>query len=52
MSEEYEAQTGDEGGMTGPGAPTPLAALEVSFTSHKRYATNLLMSGTNRELLA
>lgn len=22
---------GEEGGMTGPGAPTPLSALEVSF---------------------
>lgn len=27
---EYdEANTADEGGMTGPGAPTPLSALEV-----------------------
>jgi hypothetical protein len=32
MSEEYdEAQMGEEGGMPGPGAPTPLFALEVSF---------------------
>lgn len=30
MSEEYEeAQNGDDSGMTGPGAPTPLSALEV-----------------------
>ena len=30
MSEEYdEAQMGEEGGMPGPGAPTPLFALEV-----------------------
>lgn len=32
MSEEYdEAQMGEEGGMPGPGAPTPLSALEVNF---------------------
>jgi hypothetical protein len=32
MSQEYdEAQMGEEGGMPGPGAPTPLSALEVSF---------------------
>lgn len=31
MSEEYdEAQMGEDGGMTGPGAPTPLSALEVA----------------------
>lgn len=31
MSEEYdEAQMGEEGGMPGPGAPTPLSALEVN----------------------
>jgi hypothetical protein len=30
MADEYdEVQTGDDGGMTGPGAPTPLSALEV-----------------------
>ena len=30
MSDEYDdAQAGEEGGMTGPGAPTPLTALEV-----------------------
>lgn len=30
--EEVEAsQSGDDGGMGGPGAPTPLSALEVSF---------------------
>lgn len=30
MAEEYdEAQSGEDGGMTGPGAPTPLTALEV-----------------------
>ena len=30
MSEEYDdAQQGDDGGPTGPGAPTPLSALEV-----------------------
>jgi hypothetical protein len=29
--EEYdENQMGDDGGATGPGAPTPLSALEVS----------------------
>lgn len=34
MSEEYdEAQTGEDGGMGGPGAPTPLSALEVSITA-------------------
>ena len=38
-SEEIEAsQSGDDGGMGGPGAPTPLSALEVShffpFSSH------------------
>jgi hypothetical protein len=32
MSEEYdEAQMGEDGGMPGPGAPTPLSALEVSI---------------------
>lgn len=32
MSQEHdEAQTGDDGGMVGPGAPTPLTALEVSY---------------------
>ena len=35
MSEEYdEAQTGEDGGMGGPGAPTPLTALEVSIQRH------------------
>lgn len=30
MSEEYEeVQNGDDSGITGPGAPTPLSALEV-----------------------
>jgi hypothetical protein len=30
-NEEYdEATNADDGGMTGPGAPTPLSALEVS----------------------
>lgn len=31
MSDEYdeENQVVEEGGMTGPGAPTPLSALEV-----------------------
>jgi hypothetical protein len=34
MSDEYdEAQVGDES-MTGPGAPTPLSALEVSSQLH------------------
>lgn len=32
MSEEYdEAQMGEDGGMPGPGAPTPLSALEVGI---------------------
>lgn len=32
MADEYdEAQAGDDGGMTGPGAPTPLTALEVIY---------------------
>jgi hypothetical protein len=31
MAEEYdEAPTGEDGGMTAPGAPTPLTALEVT----------------------
>jgi hypothetical protein len=31
MSEEYEEEmNGDENGATGPGAPTPVTALEVS----------------------
>jgi hypothetical protein len=33
MSEEYDEMQngeGDESGMTGPGAPTPLSALEVN----------------------
>lgn len=29
MAEEYEEQVGDESSMTGPGAPTPINALEV-----------------------
>lgn len=30
MSEDYEeAQVAEDNGMTGPGAPTPLSALEV-----------------------
>lgn len=30
MSQEYdESNMGEDGGMTGPGAPTPLSALEV-----------------------
>lgn len=32
MSEEYEEEmNGDENGATGPGAPTPVTALEVSI---------------------
>jgi hypothetical protein len=31
MAEEYEEEmNGEENGMTGPGAPTPVMALEVS----------------------
>lgn len=31
MSQEHEgAQMGEDDGMVGPGAPTPLTALEVS----------------------
>lgn len=31
MAEEYEEDmTGEDAGMTGPGAPTPVSALEVS----------------------
>lgn len=31
MSQEYdEGANGEESGVTGPGAPTPVAALEVS----------------------
>jgi hypothetical protein len=34
MSEGYdEAQVGEDSGMGGPGAPTPLSALEVCITA-------------------
>lgn len=36
MAEEYdEAQMEEDGGQTGPGAPTPLGALEVSHPRSK-----------------
>ncbi len=32
MAQEYnDSQVGDESGVTGPGAPTPVSALEVSL---------------------
>lgn len=35
MAEEYEdGANGEEGGVTGPGAPTPVHALEVSFDAY------------------
>lgn len=43
MAEEYdemqqgEGEEGDESGMAGPGAPTPLSALEVSQHSSLNY---------------
>jgi hypothetical protein len=40
MSEEYDEQAGDESGMPGPGAPTPLTALEVrAFARYKHSQT-------------
>lgn len=40
MSQEHdESQMGEEGGMPGPGAPTPLFALEVSFCVVKYICT-------------
>ena len=36
MAEEYEEQMGDESSMTGPGAPTPINALEVSLMKPPR----------------
>jgi DNA repair protein RAD51 len=37
MAEEYEdGQMGDESGMTGPGAPTPISALEVRMKGRQR----------------
>jgi len=32
-TEHFEDQNGDEGATTGPGAPTPLWALEVSHSA-------------------
>lgn len=41
MAEEYEeGQMGDESGMTGPGAPTPLSALEVSKPHSKTRSSH------------
>lgn len=47
MSQEYDddAQTGEDGGATGPGAPTPLSALEVSLKNiGMRCSTGLMCS--------
>lgn len=39
-SEEIEAsQSGDDAGMGGPGAPTPLTALEVTNSSPQSFRT-------------
>lgn len=37
---EYDENNVDDGGMTGPGAPTPLSALEVSFILPKSRPRN------------
>ncbi|EHK26730.1 meiosis defective protein MEI3, partial [Trichoderma virens Gv29-8] len=49
MSEEYdeENQMGDEGGMTGPGAPTPLSALEGVAGLTKRDIQLIVDGGFN-----
>jgi hypothetical protein len=53
MSQEYdEAQMGEEGGMPGPGAPTPLFALEVSFLRSEVLLRCRLTLSILRESLA
>ncbi|KHN95366.1 DNA repair protein RAD51 [Metarhizium album ARSEF 1941] len=48
MAEEHdEAQMGDEGGMTGPGAPTPLTALEGIAGLTKRDIQLVMDGGFN-----
>ncbi|KAJ9429070.1 Rad51-domain-containing protein [Fusarium oxysporum] len=48
MSEEYdEAQMGEEGGMPGPGAPTPLSALEGISGLTKRDIQLVIDGGYN-----
>lgn len=45
MAEEYdEAQMGEEGQMGGPGAPTPLSALEVGLCPAKVHRSCRSMS--------
>lgn len=41
MAEEYdEAQMAEDGGMTAPGAPTPLSALEVCLNERRMIANS------------
>jgi hypothetical protein len=40
--DDMEDANVDDGGMTGPGAPTPLTALEVSHTDHDWALDTLL----------
>ncbi|KAM5356125.1 hypothetical protein ACJ41O_002771 [Fusarium nematophilum] len=48
MSEEYdEAQMGEDGGMPGPGAPTPLSALEAIAGLTKRDIQLVVDGGYN-----
>jgi hypothetical protein len=50
MSDEYdEAQMGEDGSMVGPGAPTPLTALEVRYLCTEY--TRLLLTCLHRVLL-